>query len=217
VSGFSNKTGSPDLTGPGSTLAGTANVEQIVRLNSLDQMSPPAADLFMNNRRLVNIASPAFTTDAGTAYGQLLAATYYEPTSLYAKTIASTTGAAIDTTNLTVGPFTAISTAVLVELSAVGTIFAGTGSYMWGLFNHTGGAQVGYWAQAAASPPTGQTISTVRISIRVTGLTVGTSYQYDWAHVTSVGTATGLLASQCNTGVGTASEYGPAIMRVSAT
>jgi hypothetical protein len=214
VSGFSNKTGSPDLTGPGSTLAGTANVEQIVRLNSLDQMSPPAADLFMNNRRLINIASPSFTTDAGTAYGQLLAATYYEPTSSYTKTIASTTGAAIDTTNLTVGPFTAISTAVYVELSAAAGLFAGTGSYMWGLFNHTGGAQVGYWAQAASA--TGN-IPTVRIGIRVTGLTVGTSYQYDWAHVVSAVTATGVMAANVQTGAGAGSEYGPAIMRVSAT
>ena len=211
MSGFQRS--SPDLSGPGNTLAGTANVEQIVRLNSLDQMSPPAADLFMNSKRLINIALPSFTTDAGTALDQLLAATYYEPTSPYTKTIASTTGAAVDTTNLTVGPFTAISTSVYVDLTAAAGILAGVGSYMWGLFNHVGGAQVGYWAQVASA--TGN-IPTVRIGIRVSGLTVGTSYQYDWAHVTSIATATGIMAANCQTGAGTAVEYGPATMRVSA-
>jgi hypothetical protein len=214
MSGFSNKTGSPDLTGPGSTLAGTANVEQIIRLNSLDQMAPPASDLFINGKRIINQGFPSFLTDSGTAYGQLLAATYYEPNTSYTRTIASTTGAAVDTTNLTVGPFTAISTAVLVELTAAAGIFTGTGSYMWGLFSHGTTTQVGYWAQAASA--TGN-IPTVQIGIRVSGLTVGTSYQYDWAHVASIATVTGIMAANCQTGAGTNVEYGPAIMRVIAT
>jgi hypothetical protein len=52
----------------GGQLQDTLNVEQIVRLNSLDQMSPPAADMSMNARRLVNVAIPLFPTDAATGY-----------------------------------------------------------------------------------------------------------------------------------------------------
>ena len=48
---------------------GALQLEQAIRLQSLDQMSPPAADLNMNARRLVNVATPLFPTDAATAYG----------------------------------------------------------------------------------------------------------------------------------------------------
>jgi hypothetical protein len=47
---------------------GALQLEQAIRLQSLDQMSPPAADLSMNARRLVNVAIPLFPTDAATGY-----------------------------------------------------------------------------------------------------------------------------------------------------
>ena len=61
-------TGDVTTVGAASTLATTTNVEQAIRLQSLDQMSPPASDLFINNRRIINMASPIWPTDAGTAY-----------------------------------------------------------------------------------------------------------------------------------------------------
>ena len=50
------------------SFSGSASLEQAIRLQSLDQMSPPASDLFINNRRIINMASPIWPTDAGTAY-----------------------------------------------------------------------------------------------------------------------------------------------------
>jgi hypothetical protein len=47
---------------------GALQLEQAIRLQSLDQMSPPAADLSMNARRLINVATPLFPTDAATGY-----------------------------------------------------------------------------------------------------------------------------------------------------
>ena len=47
---------------------GAIQLEQAIRLQSLDQMSPPAADLSMNARRLVNVATPLFPTDGATGY-----------------------------------------------------------------------------------------------------------------------------------------------------
>ena len=66
----SAKTGA-DVTTAG-LLVPTVNVEQIIRLNSLDQMAPPAADLNLNGKRTTNISNPAWITDGARAYGSLL-------------------------------------------------------------------------------------------------------------------------------------------------
>ena len=50
------------------SFSGSASLEQAIRIQSLDQMSPPASDLFINNRRIINMANPIWPTDAGTAY-----------------------------------------------------------------------------------------------------------------------------------------------------
>ena len=50
------------------SFSGSASLEQAIRLQSLDQMSPPASDLFINNRRIINMANPIWPTDAGTGY-----------------------------------------------------------------------------------------------------------------------------------------------------
>ena len=42
----------------------SAALEQLVRTQSLDQMSPPTGDLWINNKRIINLGSPLFSTDA---------------------------------------------------------------------------------------------------------------------------------------------------------
>ncbi len=204
-----NTDGTVDVTngsGPTTTLAvdTTSSVlESFVRAQSLNQMGAPTAALDMNGQAFINASD----------VGRQIAAHYYEPTSAYIKLTNSNTPAAIDTTNLTVS-FTATTTAVMVELTAGGGLFSGTGGYYWGLLVHSSSTQVGYWAMVENGATPILVPCTVRI--RVTGLTAGTGYQYDWAHVVSGSTLpTGAMAGQCGTGSPAAnSDYGPLMMRV---
>lgn len=61
-----------DLTGtyPNPTLAGTANVESLVRANRLDQMAAPTAAVAMNAQKITGLANGAASTDAA-AFGQI--------------------------------------------------------------------------------------------------------------------------------------------------
>ena len=42
----------------------SAALEQLVRTQSLDQMSPPAGDLWINSKRIINLGAPVFGSDA---------------------------------------------------------------------------------------------------------------------------------------------------------
>lgn len=55
-----------DVTGTaGATvLAGTSNVEAIIRANSVDQLTPPAANVSMNSKRLTTLAAATLAADA---------------------------------------------------------------------------------------------------------------------------------------------------------
>jgi hypothetical protein len=61
-----------DLTGtyPNPTLAGTANVESIIRANTLDQMGAPAANVAWNAKKITGLANGTASTDAA-AFGQI--------------------------------------------------------------------------------------------------------------------------------------------------
>jgi hypothetical protein len=192
------------------TIAFDVAFEAMVRANSLDQFTPPQGLLGINGQRLTNVGPPLALTDGARALGSLLAATYYEPAGGAAYTINSTTGAAMDATNLTV-TFTAISSAVLVELSAAAALFSGAGAYLWGLFLHGTTTQQGYWVAAAAS----NTASFITAKIRVSGLAPGTSYQFDWAHCVGGGTPpTGITNIKTLTGAGAVADVGPGIIKV---
>lgn len=205
-------TGDVTTSGAAATLVGTTNVEGIIRANSLDQMTAPAAAVSFNSQRLTNLAAPQATTDAAQALGCLLGATYYEPATAANKTTSSASLVAVDTTNLTVS-FTAISTAVVVELvSPVGFFTNSAQNYvMWALFTHSTTTQVGYTVTALSS--SGTTLSPNGFAkIRVTGLTAGTSYQWDWAYAVTGG-ATALMSIHAVTGAASG-DTGPAIMQV---
>ena len=212
MTGFSSS--SPDLSGPGNTLGGTANVEQIIRLNSLDQMAPPAADLNLAARRTTNMAAPSFTTDGARGYGSLLGLGV-NSTGLNITTT-STTFAAVDTTNLTVA-FTAISSQVFVELQASAVdLTLSAGLLLFTLFVHGGTTQVTAATHSIAH--SSSTVSAVASPIPASVViavptTQGTAYQWDWAWAVTAGTGA-MRTGGATTGIAAITDYGNATMRV---
>ena len=202
-----------DLAGtyPNPTLSATANVEAIIRANSINQLALPTAAVNMNSQRVTQIANPAAITDADTALNRLLAATYYEPGTVQNKTATSVTLVAVDATNLTI-TVVPISTVVVMELEAFVGHFATSGqnAIIWGLLNHSTTTQVpGSYTSQAASFAAATSIVRVRASIRVTGLTAGTTYNWDWGWASQASANTVLMVIQ----VGAVANAGPAIMR----
>jgi len=165
----------------------------------------------MNSQRVTQIANPAAITDADTALNRLLAATYYEPGTVQNKTATSVTLVAVDATNLTI-TVVPISTVVVMELEAFVGHFATSGqnAIIWGLLNHSTTTQVpGSYTSQAASFAAATSIVRVRASIRVTGLTAGTTYNWDWGWASQASANTVLMVIQ----VGAVANAGPAIMR----
>src|SRR5690349_19660754 len=70
--GLSTGAAGGDLGGnfPNPTLQNTANVQSVIRSNSLDQMAVPAANVNMNSKKLTNLANGTLATDAAT-FGQV--------------------------------------------------------------------------------------------------------------------------------------------------
>lgn len=70
------------------TLVGSANVESIIRANTLNQMATPTANLSIGGNRLTSVADGSLSTDAATL-GQIAAG--YQPLALNLTTIAGLT------------------------------------------------------------------------------------------------------------------------------
>lgn len=208
----SAKTGA-DVTTAG-LLVPTVNVEQIIRLNSLDQMSPPAADLNMAGRRLTNVSAPSWSSDGGRAFGSLLG--YGSNSSGLNLTTTSATFAALDTTTLTAS-FTAISSTVLVELNASAVdLTLAAGLLLFTLFVHGGTTQVTGATHSIAH--SSSTVSAVASPIPASVViavptTQGTAYQWDWAWAVTAGTGA-MRTGGATTGIAAITDYGNATMRV---
>jgi hypothetical protein len=214
LSNFVQATASSDVSTSG-VLSGTANVESIIRANTLNQMGAPTATVSFNSQRLSSLAAPQATTDAARALGSQIGFTRYAPTSSYSKTISSSTGAAIDSTNLTVS-FTAISAQVLVELAATVGFFSGYGTIGFALYTHSTTTQMGNWGNVITTTAANEVTIPVTCRIYVSGLTAGTAYQWDWGWAVAGGSSpTALLVSLAAAGASFAgTDYGEIYMRV---
>ena len=126
---------------------GALQLEQAIRLQSLDQMSPPAADLSMNARRLVNVATPLFPTDGATGYGGM-----------------STVTGAPTTGTWNTGNW------VVDALGRVYTCTAGGTPGTW----VAGAPGAGFQSLSDASAATAYTANTVKVHLTSTALAVGT-------------------------------------------
>lgn len=198
---ISGTTGDMAIVAGAATLQGTVNVESLIRSQQLDQMTSPGSAVCWNGQRLAGLAAPAVTTDAAQALGSQIGFTAYTPSSPATYTIASTTGAAVDTTNLTVS-FTALSAQVLVEVETYIGFFTTPAigqSISLTLYTHSALTQQGGWTIAFVAPAT-STASTERTRsyIYVTGLTAETSYQWDLGWACSAGTA--IMSAQVTQG-----------------
>ena len=153
--------------------------------------------------------SAAELADGLRRQGGLIGCTQYGPSARTGKTTTSTSLAAIDTTNMTVSFTAPASGQVLVRLTAFVVTAAGVSSF-WALFTHGTTTQVGNSMQYAS----GAGNVTVTTACLVTGLTPGTTYQWDWAWGVQSGTAT--IEIQATTGVPAsfALQGAPAVMEV---
>jgi len=169
--------------------------------------------LAMGSNKITGLAAASANGDA-VRYEQIttlknieIASTYYTATTT--KTVTGSTLAAFDTTNLTI-TFTAPASgqvwAELIGVITVGT--AGTNAF-WGVATHNTTTVQGSLTMVAQT----STQINGRAMILITGLTPGSSYQYDWVAATgTTGSVTQTLTIRSQTtptGAG-----GPAIMRI---
>ena len=161
----------------------------------------------------VTAGSPGTWTSAVSS-GSILAATNYTGTNAYNF---GTTMAALDTTNLTVGPFTVPTNGkIIVTLEAdIGLSGGGTNpSIYYAVKNHTGGAQLGPQVRVWLSGSSSVLQQRMGVSIYLTGLSAGTSLQLDWAGYHD-GTVTS-ASLQVDNGL-SSNIQGPALMTVRST
>lgn len=110
---------------------------------------------------------------------------YIQYTAMTTYTTTSTTLVSIDSTNLTITFRAPPSGNVLIRLEATIENQISGDKVAWALIDHVGLTQQG--SAGIASPSNTNGIRP--LTILVTGLTSGTSYQYDWAWAVSAGTA----------------------------
>ena len=114
---------------------------------------------------------------------------------------------AVDTTNLTISFVAPASGNVLVELTGNNSSSAASTNTYWGIATHNTTT-----VQGSLAIPSNGTVS-LNITTRhyVSGLTAGTTYQYDWIFASIAGQTDTILIQTKATASGSGS---PAIMRV---
>lgn len=149
----------------------------------------------------------------GTGGGSsLLASHQYAPGTIATYSVASSTIAALDTTNLTISFTAPASGNVLVVLQASGKSTTAGEPLAWTLFLH-GGSVIQADIVPVSLSSLANTYTSATASFLITGLTPGNSYQYDWA--------AGMISASVTMGVQgvtsstfSATNAGPAIMEV---
>lgn len=187
---------------PGGDLAGSGSTYSVPVLKT----SGVTAGTYTNATVTFDAKGRATSASSGASTG-VIGFTSYNPSTATTHTVSSTTLAAVDSTNLTVS-FTAPSSGnVLVRLNAVAAGGSGYESY-WALFTHSTTTQQGLTFGLG----TLANATRVTAPIEVTGLTSGTSYQFDWAYASASSSSYLYLGGTGTTG----SPYpvGPAIMEV---
>lgn len=118
----------------------------------------------------------AWTTPSGGGGtgSQLCPPVIYNPAT-FTTVSATGTNADIDATNLAI-TFTATTTAAIITLSGVGA--SGSAGYYWSL--RQGTTDIAGSSRLTSSSVAGGV--SVTVTIKVTGLTIGNSYTYKWAH-----------------------------------
>ena len=153
---------------------------------------------------------------SGGGGGGLLAVVQYAPSAGTHYTSKSTTIAAVDTTHLTVSFVAPSSGRVLVRLSGQINPGDASGYGLWGLLDHTSHAQVGY--DYGVGGGFGSVASSVGIGVSavflVSGLSSGTTYQYDWAYAENPTGSSGFTMWVQGTTNTSDDYFSPAVMEV---
>ncbi len=196
-----------DLTGsyPDPSLAATANVEGIIRAQSLNQLDPPTSALDLNAQRITDLAAPQAATDAAQALGTMLGEVILWGTGFGANvsTPADQTWAVVPDTDLVNSAgattpatlvFTPISDQVdlLLQFGSTGTGSAGVALDV---------ATSGTTTPLGAPPLLGTNAavpSTLAGLIRIAGLTPGTAVSWDLIFCVSTGTTAATLNVSAN-------------------
>jgi hypothetical protein len=138
----------------------------------------------------------------------LLASVFYNPSTIVNKSTSSSTYATVDSTNLTVSFVAPSSGNVIIVLECQVNGVAGASTAQWAIGQH-GGSVIAN-TETGVSTPSDDVRATARFL--VTGLTAGTTYQYDWYWASgnsgqTVGMRYGYSATVFQ-------QYGPAVMLV---
>lgn len=139
----------------------------------------------------------------------LLASVQYAPATAGSSQATSTTVVAADTTHLTILFTAPASGNVLVRLTGLANIGVAGTAFFWGVATHNTTTIQGVLATATEST----TVVSCSCAIKITGLTPGNSYQWDW--VLACGAAhTGTLYYSGITVPEGVNNDGPAVMEV---
>lgn len=140
---------------------------------------------------------------------QLIGCNVYAPATLATYFASSTSFTAIDTTNMTVSFTAPQSGRVLVRLTAMMWLSTTASPLVWGLLLHRTSTVVGATSMIGTGAASEQ--GPYSVVLPVSGLTPGTSYQYDWAFATKTSGDTAQTVAQ---GSSAAGSYSPAVMEV---
>lgn len=160
------------------------------------------------NGTITAASAVAITGGGGGGGTGIIATVQYAPASLATYTPAGASLAALDTTNLTVSFTVPASAAVVVRFAAV---MASDGSLGVGLLNHSGGAQLGYTINNAASNTSAA--SEVNLAWYLTGLSSGATLGIDIA-AGHAGLGASHIYAEGKTGPSSTADAGPALIVV---